>query len=84
MISAALAMLENDDQRRLMTDFYKANKNGLYRFAFSKLNSREAAEDAVQETFLRIAKYPKNFLKLMLTKEYLTRLLLLETLLLTS
>ena len=64
MISAALAMLENDDQRRLMTDFYKANKNGLYRFAFSRLNSREAAEDAVQETFLRIAKYPKKFFEI--------------------
>lgn len=64
MISAALAILENDEQRRLMTEFYKQNKNKLYRLAYSKLHSREAAEDAVQETFLRIAKYPKKFFEI--------------------
>lgn len=64
MIAAALAILENDEQRRLMSDFYKETKKDLFRFAKSKLDSIENAEDAVQETFLRIAKYPKKFFEI--------------------
>ena len=55
MISAALAVLENDGQRNELAEFYKHNKRRLYRIAFSKLHNKESAEDAVQETFLRLA-----------------------------
>lgn len=61
MISAALAILETDEQRNELAEFYRNNKNRLYSIAFSKLHNRESAEDAVQETFLRLATNEKRF-----------------------
>ena len=64
MISAALAILETDEQRNELAEFYKKNKNRLYRIAFSKLHNKESAEDAVQETFLRLADDRAKFFSL--------------------
>lgn len=64
MISGALAILETDKQRSELSEFYKENKTRLYRFAFSRLHNRESAEDALQEAFLNIVKYPKTFFAL--------------------
>ena len=61
MISAALAMLETDEQRNILSEFYEENKNRFYSIAYARLHSSEEAEDAVQETFLRIVKYPNRF-----------------------
>ncbi len=62
MISAALAILKTKEQRNEFAEFYKKNKNRLYRIAYSKLHNRESSEDAVQETFLRLAtSYEKFF-----------------------
>lgn len=61
MISAALAMLETDEQRQILSEFYEENKNRFYSIAVSKLKNPELAEEAVQETFLRIVKYPDRF-----------------------
>ena len=64
MISAALAVLETDEQRSELADFYRKNKNRLYMIAFSKLHNKESSEDAVQETFLRLAANQESFFKL--------------------
>lgn len=64
MISAALAVLDIEDRRNELSEFYKRHKNALYAFALSRTHNRERAEDAVQETFLRIAKYPDGFFAL--------------------
>ena len=64
MISAALGILETDEQRNELAEFYRKNKNRLYRIAFSKLHNKESAEDAVQEAFLRLAANEKRFFKL--------------------
>ena len=64
MLTAALAGLETDEQRNELADFYNKNKNRLYKIAFSKLNNRESAEDAVQETFLRLADNRGRFFSL--------------------
>ena len=64
MISAALAVLENDGQRNELAEFYKKTKNRHYRIAFSKLHNKESAEDAVQETFLRLADERERFFSL--------------------
>lgn len=64
MISASLAILETDEQRNELDEFYKEHKNRLYTIAFSKLRNENDAEDAVQETFLNITKYPEKFFKL--------------------
>ena len=60
MISVALAVLETEEQRNLLSEFYEQNKNRLYLIAFSKLHNRQSAEDAVMETLLRIADKPER------------------------
>lgn len=61
MISAALAILENDKQRNELSEFYDENKGRLYSIAFEHLHNRQDAEDAIQETFLKIADKPEKF-----------------------
>lgn len=61
MFADALAMLKTEEERNELSEFYKENKNRLYAIAFSRLHNRESAEDAVQETFLRIAAKPERF-----------------------
>ena len=61
MISAALAVLENEGQREELSEFYEKYKNRFLSIAFNKLNDKDAAEDAVQEAFLEIANKPDNF-----------------------
>ncbi len=82
MISAALAILESEEQRNELSEFYEENKSRLYSIALERLHNRQDAEDAIQETFLGIAEKPdkffsltKNFLKFQLTKDCLMRLL---------
>ena len=62
MISTALALLETDEQRNVLSEFYQKYKNRFY--AYSKLHGKAAAEDAVQEAFLRIVDKPENFFKI--------------------
>lgn len=61
MISAALAVLESEEQRDELSEFYEENKSRLYSIAFERLHNRQDAEDAIQEAFLRIVKYPEKF-----------------------
>ena len=64
MISAALAILETDEQRNKLIDFYSKSHSRLYAIAYSKLHNKQSAEDAVQETFLRIVAHPEKFFSL--------------------
>lgn len=64
MISAALAILETEEQRNELAEFYKKYQNRLYMVAYSKLHNRESSYDAVQETFLRIASNQEKFFEL--------------------
>lgn len=64
MISASLAILETDEQRNKLAEFYRKYKNRLYAIAYSKLNNKQDAEDAVMETFSRIADKPQKFFRL--------------------
>ena len=61
MIDAVLSVIENEEQRNELADFYSCYKNRLYSIAFSKLHNETEAEDAVQEAFLRIANKPEKF-----------------------
>lgn len=61
LISAALAVLETDEQRNELSEFYEENKSRLYSIAFERLHNRQDAEDAIQETFLEIADKPEKF-----------------------
>ncbi len=61
MINAALAVLQTDEQRNILSEFYEENKNKFFSLAYAKLHNFEESEDAVQEAFLRIVKYPEKF-----------------------
>lgn len=63
MISASLAILETDEQRNKLAEFYRKYKNRLYAIAYSKLNNKQDAEAAVMELFSRIADKPKKFFR---------------------
>ncbi len=58
------SVFDAEELRNELAEFYKENKNALYAFALSRTHNREKAEDAVQEAFLRIAKYPDRFFSL--------------------
>lgn len=61
MISAALAILESEEQRNELSELYKQNIKQFYSIAYSKLHNRQDAEDAIQEAFLSVAKNPDIF-----------------------
>ena len=64
MISAALAVLENEEQRNEFAEFYERYKARFYNIALKILDNPEDAEDAVQEAFLEIANKPDTFFSL--------------------
>ena len=49
MISAALAILETQEQRNELSEIYEHHKKTFYAIAYSKLQNRPDAEDAIQE-----------------------------------
>ena len=69
MISAALAVLETDEQRNELSEFYEENKNRLFAIASEHLHNQQDSEDAIQETFLRIADKPDKFFSLSRTEQ---------------
>lgn len=64
MVLYALALLKSDRQRDEMSEFYRKNKKRFFKVALLKLNRKEAAEDAIQEAFARIAENPETFFRL--------------------
>lgn len=64
MISAALAIIENESQCNELSEIYERNIKMFYSIAFSKLHNKQDAEDAIQEAFLRIANKPNKFFSL--------------------
>lgn len=70
MISAALSVLETDEQRNKLSDFYKKTYSKLFAIAYSILHNRHSAEDAIQDTFLRIAEKPEKFFSFEDNKRY--------------
>lgn len=64
MISIALSMLDTEEQRDILSDFYEENKNKFYGIAYSMLHNRHLAEDAVQEAFVRVMQYPDKFFEI--------------------
>ena len=63
MISAALAVLETEEQRNALSALYNENEERYLKAALSKLHNLQDAEDAVQEAFLQIASNPELFFK---------------------
>lgn len=61
MISAALAILESEEQRNELSELYEQNIKKFYSIAYSKLHNRQDAEDVIQEVFSDIADKPEIF-----------------------
>lgn len=61
MISAALAVLETEEQRNELSEMYEKYSGCFYSIAMSKLHDKQDAEEAIQEAFLSIAKNPDCF-----------------------
>lgn len=64
MITAALAKLQTDEQRNLLSALYQMHKNRFYAIAYEHLHDPQDSEEAVQEAFLRIAAHPDKFFSL--------------------
>ena len=64
MITAALAILQTDEQRTIISDFYQKNKNRFYAIAYEHLHDPQDSEEAIEETLLRIAVDPDKFFSL--------------------
>ena len=65
MISEALAVLETEEQRNELAEFYEIYKNRFYSIAYEHLHNRQDSEDAIQEAFLSIAKNPNALFKIL-------------------
>lgn len=61
MFDTTFSIIENEEQRNELAEFYSKHKNRLYSIAMSKLHNEIDAEDAVQEVFSKIADKPQNF-----------------------
>lgn len=64
MIAAALAVLENEGQRKELSEFYKKHESRFLNIALHIVHNKEGAEDAVQEAFLSITDKPDLFFSL--------------------
>lgn len=69
MLDFTFSVIEDDNQRNELADFYINHKNKLYSIAFSKLNNKDDAEDAVQEAFSRISDKPDRFFNIQLEEK---------------
>ena len=47
MISAALAVLESEEQRNELSEIYENNISNFYNIAFQQLHNKHDAEDAI-------------------------------------
>ena len=61
MISAALAVLESEEQRNELSEIYEQNISNFYNIAFQHLHNKHDAEDAIQDAFLSVAGNPDTF-----------------------
>lgn len=55
------SVIEDNDQRNELEEFYNENKNYFLNIAYLKLHNKKDAEDAVQEAFYEIVRKPDNF-----------------------
>ncbi|MBQ7132047.1 MAG: sigma-70 family RNA polymerase sigma factor [Oscillospiraceae bacterium] len=61
MLSAFLAMIDSESNKDRFEQLYNKYKDLMFNISYSYLNDYHAANDAVQEAFLRIAKSIQKF-----------------------
>ena len=60
MLLFLLAMLETPEEKQKFTELYEANRDRMFSVAKGILRDEQLAEDAVQQAFLRLIRYPKK------------------------
>lgn len=55
MLAVYLSVLESDDDKDLFEQLYLKHRQSMYSIAYAVLNNRHDAEDAVHQSFLKIA-----------------------------
>ena len=53
MITAALSILQTDEQQNILSDFYQMYKNRFYAIVYQRLHNPQNSEEATQETFFQ-------------------------------
>ena len=61
MISAALAVLEREEQRNELSEIYENNISSFYNIAFQHLHNKQDAEDAIQGSVVSSSGMPDTF-----------------------
>lgn len=56
MLSAYISMVDTPTEKELIAQLYNAYKQFMYNISMSLLGNKEDAEDAVQDSFVRIIK----------------------------
>jgi len=69
MFDFTFSLIEDENQRNELAEFYLNHKNKLFAVAFSKLHNKEDAEDAVQEAFSRLSDKPDRFFNIQLEEK---------------
>nr|WP_244969169.1 sigma factor [Tissierella praeacuta] len=64
MLTLYLSMLDNEQERKKMTDLYKEHKYVLLRYAIKITCNQSMAEDAVHNAFISIIEKKEKYLKL--------------------
>lgn len=64
MLAVYLSMIERDDNKQLFETFYFRYEKKLYAVALNILKRPALAEEAVSETFLRVARHFEKFLEI--------------------
>lgn len=64
MLFTILPTVEDNDDRRIAVKIYKRYSSKMERYANSILKNKHDAEDAVQETIIKIMKNAKRFISL--------------------
>ena len=60
MLLFLLAMLETTEEKQKFAELYEANRDRMFSVAKGILRDNHLAEDAVQQAFLRLIRYPKK------------------------
>ncbi len=61
MIEIFLMIIDNDEDRELISELYIQHKQTLFKIANKYLDDKSFAEDCINATFLNIAKYYDSF-----------------------
>lgn len=64
LLTLYLSMLDNEQERKKMTDLYKEHKYVLLRYAIKITYNQSMAEDAVHNAFISIIEKKEKYLKL--------------------